>query len=68
MHQLKRDYTIVIVTHNMQQATRVSDDTAFFNLERTGEPGRLVEMDTTEKIFSSPAHRATEDYVRGRFG
>jgi phosphate transport system ATP-binding protein len=68
MHQLKRDYTIVIVTHNMQQATRVSDYTAFFNLERTGEPGRLVEMDTTEKIFSNPANRSTEDYVRGRFG
>jgi phosphate transport system ATP-binding protein len=68
MHQLKRDYTIVIVTHNMQQATRVSDYTAFFNLERTGEPGRLVEMNTTEEIFNRPANRATEDYVRGRFG
>ena len=68
MHQLKRDYTIVIVTHNMQQATRVSDYTAFFNLERTGEPGRLVEMNTTEEIFNRPANKATEDYVRGRFG
>ena len=52
--ELKEDYTIVIVTHNMQQAARVSDQTAFFNLEATGKPGRLVEIDDTEKIFSNP--------------
>ena len=65
---LKRDYTIVIVTHNMQQAARVSDRTAFFNLAATGKPGRLVEMDDTQKIFSNPTERATEDYISGRFG
>jgi phosphate transport system ATP-binding protein len=66
--ELKRDYTIVIVTHNMQQAARVSDQTAFFNLEATGKPGRLVEVDNTEKIFSNPDQKATEDYISGRFG
>jgi phosphate transport system ATP-binding protein len=65
---LKRDYTIVIVTHNMQQAARVSDQTAFFNLEATGKPGHLVEIDDTEKIFSNPSQQATEDYISGRFG
>jgi phosphate transport system ATP-binding protein len=65
---LKRDYTIVIVTHNMQQAARVSDQTAFFNLEATGKPGHLVEIDDTEKIFSNPTERETEDYISGRFG
>ncbi|WP_137121734.1 phosphate ABC transporter ATP-binding protein PstB [Segeticoccus rhizosphaerae] len=65
---LKSDYTIVIVTHNMQQAARVSDRTAFFNLAATGRPGRLVEMDDTQKIFSNPTQRATEDYISGRFG
>ena len=55
VHQLKKDYTIVIVTHNMQQASRASDFTAFFNLEATGMPGHLVEMDTTEKIFTTPS-------------
>jgi phosphate transport system ATP-binding protein len=65
---LKRDYTIVIVTHNMQQAARVSDRTAFFNLAATGKPGRLVEMDDTQQIFSNPTQRATEDYISGRFG
>jgi phosphate transport system ATP-binding protein len=68
IHQLKRDYTIVIVTHNMQQASRASDFTAFFNLEATGMPGHLVEFDTTETIFSRPREKATEDYVSGRFG
>jgi phosphate transport system ATP-binding protein len=68
MAQLKRDYTIVIVTHNMQQAARVSDHTAFFNLEAVGKPGRLVEIDETEKIFSNPTEKATEDYISGRFG
>jgi phosphate transport system ATP-binding protein len=66
--QLKSRYTIVIVTHNMQQASRVSDRTAFFNLAATGKPGRLIEMDTTQKIFSNPGQRATEDYISGRFG
>ncbi len=66
---LKKQYTIVIVTHNMQQAARVSDQTAFFNLEATGKPGHLVEKDDdTEKIFSNPTEKATEDYISGRFG
>jgi phosphate transport system ATP-binding protein len=62
VYDLKKDYTIVIVTHNMQQAARVSDYTAFFWL------GRLVEYDRTEKIFTNPAEKLTEDYVTGRFG
>ena len=66
--ELKQDYTIVIVTHNMQQAARVSDQTAFFNLEATGKPGRLIEIDETEKIFSNPTQKATEDSISGRFG
>ncbi|MDO4244340.1 MAG: phosphate ABC transporter ATP-binding protein PstB [Actinomyces sp.] len=66
--ELKQDYTIVIVTHNMQQASRVSDMTGFFNLEATGKPGQLVEFDTTDKIFSAPSEQATEDYISGRFG
>jgi phosphate transport system ATP-binding protein len=66
--ELKKEYTIVIVTHNMQQAARVSDQTAFFNLRATGEPGQLVEIDDTDKIFSNPTQRATEDYISGRFG
>ena len=66
--ELKADYTIVIVTHNKQQASRVSDRTAFFNLAATGKPGRLIEIDTTQKIFSNPAEQATEDYISGRFG
>jgi phosphate transport system ATP-binding protein len=65
---LRRNYTIIIVTHNMQQASRASDYTAFFNLEAVGRPGHLVEFDTTEKIFSNPEQQATEDYVSGRFG
>ncbi|WP_075891083.1 MULTISPECIES: phosphate ABC transporter ATP-binding protein PstB [Actinomyces] len=68
MNDLKDEYTIVIVTHNMQQAARVSDRTGFFNLEATGKPGRLVEFDSTEKIFSTPSEKATEDYISGRFG
>ena len=52
----------------MQQAARVSDQTAFFNLEATGKPGRLIEVDDTGKIFSNPSQRATEDYISGRFG
>ncbi|AYD89194.1 phosphate ABC transporter ATP-binding protein [Actinomyces sp. 2119] len=66
--ELKRDYTIVIVTHNMQQASRVSDMTGFFNLEATGRPGQLVEYDATAKVFSAPSQKATEDYISGRFG
>jgi phosphate transport system ATP-binding protein len=68
INELKAEYTIVIVTHNMQQAARVSDYTGFFNLEATGRPGRLVEMDETRLIFSQPKNKATEDYVSGRFG
>ncbi|MDT4916349.1 MAG: phosphate transport system ATP-binding protein [Pseudonocardiales bacterium] len=68
IQQLKETYTIVIVTHNMQQAARVSDRTAFFNLAGVGRPGQLVEMDDTEKIFSNPSERRTEDYISGRFG
>jgi phosphate transport system ATP-binding protein len=66
--RLKDDFTIVIVTHNMQQAARVSDRTAFFNIGEVGQPGRLVEYDATSKIFSNPAERRTEDYITGRFG
>ena len=71
MKELKREYTIVIVTHNMQQAARVSERTAFFTIEikATGKPGKLVEMDNpTTKIFSNPRRQATIDYVTGRFG
>ena len=66
--QLKSEYTIVIVTHNMQQASRVSDRTAFFNIAGTGKPGKLIEYDDTKTIFSTPSVQATEDYVSGRFG
>ena len=68
IQELKANYTIVIVTHNMQQAARVSDTTAFFNIAGTGQPGKLIEMDTTERIFSTPSVKATEDYITGRFG
>ncbi len=71
MHDLKRDYSIVIVTHNMQQAARVADMTAFFSISTGGEGerfGELVEYDATEKIFTNPSDRRTEDYVTGRFG
>ena len=60
--ELKEKYTIVIVTHNMQQAVRISDNTAFFLL------GELVEYDNTEKLFSTPEDQRTEDYITGRFG
>ncbi len=66
--KLKESYTIVIVTHNMQQAARVSDRTGFFNITSTGEPGRLVEIDSTATMFSNPGEKATEDYISGRFG
>ena len=68
MEELKKDYTIVIVTHNMQQAARVSDRTGFFTIEGSGKPGRLVEIDDTQKIFSNPGEQRTEDYITGRFG
>lgn len=68
IHDLKNQYTIIIVTHNMQQAARVSDETAFFNLESVGEPGRLIEVGSTTDIFSQPKHQQTEDYISGRFG
>lgn len=68
IHELKEDYTIVIVTHNMQQAARVSDQTAFYSLEATGKPGRLVEVGPTKKIFENPDMKETEDYISGRFG
>ena len=60
--ELKKDYTIVMVTHNMQQAARISDKTAFFLL------GKLVEFDETERMFSTPSDKRTEDYITGRFG
>jgi phosphate transport system ATP-binding protein len=68
IEELKNDYTIVIVTHNMQQASRVSDRTAFFNIAGTGKPGKLIEYGDTVSIFSNPSVQATEDYVSGRFG
>ena len=72
IHDLKREYTIVIVTHNMQQAARVADMTAFFSVELredgSGRHGTLVEYDQTTKIFTNPSDRRTEDYVTGRFG
>jgi phosphate transport system ATP-binding protein len=68
MFKLKDRYTIIIVTHNMQQAARVSDRTAFFSIDKTGDPGRLIEYDSTQKIFSNPSQKKTEDYITGRFG
>jgi phosphate transport system ATP-binding protein len=68
MTELKERFTIVIVTHNMQQAARVSEHTGFFNVAAAGEPGRLIEFNPTEKIFSNPDEKATEDYISGRFG
>ena len=68
IHELKEQYTVVIVTHNMQQAARVSDETAFFNLKAQGEPGQLVEVGPTERIFHNPQNKATEDYITGHFG
>jgi phosphate transport system ATP-binding protein len=68
IHELKTEYTIVIVTHNMQQATRVSDRTGFFNIAGTGKPGKLIEFDDTRTIFDNPSNKQTQDYVTGRFG
>jgi phosphate transport system ATP-binding protein len=66
--ELKNQFTIIIVTHNMQQAARVSDRTAFFSIEKTGDPGRLIEYDETTRIFTNPSVKKTEDYITGRFG
>jgi phosphate transport system ATP-binding protein len=71
MHELKKDYTIVVVTHNMQQAARVADMTAFFSISKGDEgerSGVLVEYDDTKTIFTQPKDKRTEDYVTGRFG
>jgi phosphate transport system ATP-binding protein len=68
MTELRDRFTIVIVTHNMQQAARVSEQTGFFNVVGAGQPGRLIEFNPTEKIFSNPDQKATEDYISGRFG
>ncbi|HEX2307616.1 MAG TPA: phosphate ABC transporter ATP-binding protein PstB [Jatrophihabitantaceae bacterium] len=68
VQELRERFTIVIVTHNMQQAARVSDRTAFFNLAGVGKPGQLVEVDDTQTIFSNPKDQRTEDYISGRFG
>ena len=68
MAELKERFTIVIVTHNMQQAARVSEQTGLFNIAGAGQPGRLIEFNSTDKIFSNPDEKATEDYISGRFG
>ena len=68
IHELRVNYTIVIVTHNMQQAARVSENTAFFNIAGAGKPGKLIEMNPTKKIFSNPDEPSTEAYISGRFG
>jgi phosphate transport system ATP-binding protein len=68
IQKLSVNYTIVIVTHNMQQAARVSDMTAFVNIDDIGQPGHLVEFDKTDKIFTNPSSEVTERYVSGRFG
>ena len=68
MLEIKERYTIIIVTHNMQQAARVSDRTAFFTISGAGRPGRLIEMGDTAEMFSRPTEKATEDYITGRFG
>ena len=68
IQELKENYTVVIVTHNMQQASRVSDKTGFFNIEGTGKPGQLIEFDLTKKIFTNPSQKDTERYITGQFG
>lgn len=68
IEELKSEFTIVIVTHNMQQASRVSDRTAFFNIAGTGQPGKLIEINDTSVMFSNPTEQSTEDYISGRFG
>ena len=66
--ELKLQRTIIIVTHNMQQAARISDFTAFITIENEGEPGRLIEIGPTRQMFSAPSNERTEAYVTGRFG
>ncbi|HEY3702713.1 MAG TPA: ATP-binding cassette domain-containing protein, partial [Acidimicrobiales bacterium] len=66
--ELKDSYTIVIVTHNLQQAARVSDSTGFFTINAAGEPGHLVEIGATSKMFTNPSEERTEAYITGRFG
>jgi phosphate transport system ATP-binding protein len=68
MTKLKDDYTIVIVTHNMQQAARVSDRTAFFSTSSDKQGGELIEIGDTNRIFTNPTDTRTEDYITGRFG
>jgi phosphate transport system ATP-binding protein len=68
MDELKENYTIIIVTHNMQQAARVSQKTAFLLMEKFGEPATLIEYDDTNKIFTNPTDKRTENYITGRFG
>lgn len=68
MQELKKEYTVAIVTHNLQQASRISDYTGFFYIEEMGDPGQLWEFGETEKMFSNPERQETEDYVTGRFG
>ena len=68
IRELREHYTIIIVTHNMQQASRVSDMTAFFNLAAVGKPGKLIEVGPTQQIFTNPQEKQTEDYISGRFG
>ena len=69
MHELKQEYTIIIVTHNMQQAARVSDYTAMMMLtDKESRAGTVIEFDETERIFTNPKDKRTEDYVTGRFG
>ena len=68
INELSAEYTVVIVTHNMQQAARVSDYTAFFLQEQAGEAARLIEFDRTANLFTTPKDKRTEDYITGRFG
>lgn len=68
LSELKKEYSIVIVTHNMQQAARLSDHTAFLMIEKQGDPGKLVEFDVTNSIFTAPKDSRTENYITGRFG
>jgi phosphate transport system ATP-binding protein len=68
MRELAQEYTVVVVTHNMAQANRISDQTAFFSLATAGQPGRLIEAGPTSQIFSAPQVAATRDYIEGRFG
>ena len=68
IHDLRNEYTIVIVTHSMQQAARVSDKTAFMLMDMTTRAGQLIEFERTEKLFTDPSDKRTEDYISGRFG